>query len=259
MGSVAGVPVLVATHTPTMSAARVVIHRGLCGVSLRTQCSGIGATYCLLSAIGIFMSSLRIHSPASYITLEEAVTEEIHPNISGNHSRAGEENTTTADELEAITKHLIRQVGQNAIQMLMGSLAVLICSAMLIHGIRKHKTSWILPWIVESAISTGATFVIFLVRVASTSSISIFKVFLVVVYFSLSIYFILSVHSLYIIMKIQKKNASTFLDQEFEADAGAFYQTLEEDDAPLPPYREKAVPMTEEDDKGKEHVLYARV
>jgi len=170
-----------------------------------------------------------------------------------------EEDHSTSDEMEAIRKHLIRQVGQNAIQMLVGSMAVLICSVMLLHGVRKYKTSWILPWIVESVISTGATFVIFLVRVSSSSSISILKVFLVGLYFSLSIYFILSVHSLYIIIKIQKKNVTTFLDHEFESSPGAFYQTLDEDDAPAPPYREKTVPMTEEEDHGKEHVLYAKM
>jgi len=97
------------------------------------------------------------------------------------------------------------------------------------------------------------------VRVSSSSSISILKVFLVGLYFSLSIYFILSVHSLYIIIKIQKKNVTTFLDHEFESSPGAFYQTLDEDDAPAPPYREKTVPMTEEEDHGKEHVLYAKM
>lgn len=229
-------------------------------MSLRSQCTGIGVTYCLLSTIGILLSSLRIHSPASYISMGNTVIQESQSqsNASNVSTHGGEEHTNT-DEMESIRSHLIRQVGQNAIQMMIGSMAVLICSVMLLHGVRKHKSSWLLPWIVESVISTGATFVILLVRVASSSSISIVRVFLVGLYFSLSIYFILSVHSLYIIIKIQKKNVTTFLDQEFETDAGAFYQTLDEDEAPAPPYREKTVPMTEEEDHGKEHVLYAKI
>ena len=54
------------------------------------------------------------------------------------------------------------------------------------------------------------------VKVASPTSLSVFKAFLVVLYFALSIYFILSVYSLYMILKIQKKSVTTFLDQEFE-------------------------------------------
>ena len=58
--------------------------------------------------------------------------------------------------------------------------------------------------------------VILQVQVASPTSLSVFKAFLVVLFFALSIYFILSVYSLYMILKIQKKSVTTFLDQEFE-------------------------------------------
>ena len=117
-----------------MSAARVIIHRGLCGVtafcimfsmvllisfvqtspqvSLRTQCLGIAATYTFISCLGVFLSGLRLHSPGSYVRLEQAVTS-LETNATTNTST--EEDLTPTDELEAITDHLIRQVGHNAI------------------------------------------------------------------------------------------------------------------------------------------------
>jgi len=243
-----------------MSARRVIIHRGLCGVSLRTQCLGIAGTYTFISSIGVFLASLMLHSPASYIQLEEAITKEHHDinatDISTNSTT--EEQETATDELEAITNHLIKQVGQNAIEMLIGGLATFFCSILLIQGIRKNKTTWMFPWIVDSSISTFAIFILFLVKVASPTSLSVFKAFLVVLYFALSIYFILSVYSLYMILKIQKKSVTTFLDQEFEQ-GSSFYHTLEDEEPHMPPYREKTVPMTESEDKGREHVLYAKM
>jgi len=247
-----------------MSARRVIIHRGLCGVSLRTQCLGIAGTYTFISSIGVFLASLMLHSPASYIKLEEAITKE-HHDTSINATDSGistnsttEEQDTATDELEAITNHLIKQVGQNAIEMLIGGLATFFCSILLIQGIRKNKTTWMFPWIVESSISTFASFILFLVQVASPTSLSVFKAFLVVLFFALSIYFILSVYSLYMILKIQKKSVTTFLDQEFEQ-GSSFYHTLEDEEPHMPPYREKTVPMTESEDKGREHVLYAKM
>ena len=65
-----------------------------------------------------------LHSPASYVRLEEAITKEHHDtsailvtnatDISTNSTT--EEQETATDELEAITNHLIKQVGQNAIE-----------------------------------------------------------------------------------------------------------------------------------------------
>jgi len=251
-----------------MSARKVIIHRGLCGVSLRTQCLGIAGTYTFISTIGVFLASLMLHSPASYIKLEEAMTKEHHDtdfalindaiNNTAISTNSTEEQETATDELEAITNHLIRQVGQNAIEMLIGGLATFFCSILLIQGIRKNKTTWMFPWIVESSISTFASFILFLVQVASPTSLSVFKAFLVVLFFALSVYFILSVYSLYMILKIQKKSVTTFLDHEFQQ-GSSFYHTLEDEEPHMPPYREKTVPMTESDDKGREHVLYAKM
>ena len=44
--------------------------------------------------------------------------------------------------------------------------------------------------------------------------------------------------------------------------SGGFYRPVEEENrgrAPVPPYRERIVPMSEEDDIDKEHVLYAKM
>ena len=44
--------------------------------------------------------------------------------------------------------------------------------------------------------------------------------------------------------------------------SGGFYRPLDEENrgsVPVPPYRERKVPMTDEDDVDKEHVLYAKM
>jgi len=162
------------------------------GVSLRTQCLGIAGTYTFISTIGVFLASLMLHSPASYIKLEEAMTKEHHDtdlaliddaiNNTAISTNSTEEQETATDELEAITNHLIRQVGQNAIEMLIGGLATFFCSILLIQGIRKNKTTWMFPWIVESSISTFASFILFLVRQLQRSFIRmLFQSFLKVV------------------------------------------------------------------------------
>ena len=76
--------------------------------------------------------SLMLHSPASYIKLEEAMTKEHHDtdvalsndaiNNTAISTNSTEEQETATDELEAITNHLIRQVGQNAIESESGEL-----------------------------------------------------------------------------------------------------------------------------------------
>ena len=76
--------------------------------------------------------SLMLHSPASYIKLEEAMTKEHHDtdfalindaiNNTAISTNSTEEQETATDELEAITNHLIRQVGQNAIESESGDL-----------------------------------------------------------------------------------------------------------------------------------------
>merc|ERR1739848_182737 len=106
-----------------------------------------------------------------------------------------EDQETATDERERVHHHLIEQVGQNAIEMLIGGLATFFCSILLIQGIRKNRTTWMFPWIVESSISTFASFILFLVQVASPTSLSVFKAFLVFLFFALSIFFILSFYS----------------------------------------------------------------
>jgi len=252
------------------AASKVIIHRGLCGSSLKAQCIGIGVTYSLISCVGILMASLMLSSPGSYIQLELAVTKEIHQPLTDDNTTMEKGNEYSAtDELEAITEHLIKQVGHNAVEMLVGCFATLLCSILLIQGVRKSKTSWLVPWIVESTIITLGNFVMFLVHLSTPDNTSIFKAFLMAVFLTLSAYFIISVYSFFVILKIQKKSVTTFLEHEFEGGIGdtsslflspsSYYHTLDEDDTQLPPYREKTVPMTEAEDKGKEHVLYAQL
>ena len=76
---------------------------------------------------------------------------------------------------------------------MIGAIATFIVSCLLIHGIRtvsdaiiislkildfvlKKKSSYILPWIIETVIQTCGTFIMFLVRVTGPDSISAVKV-----------------------------------------------------------------------------------
>ena len=71
------------------------------------------------------------------------------------------------------------------------------------------------PWIVVSIILTSATFIVFLMSVASPSSLSVVKCFAIVIYFVFAVYFIISVYSYRQIIRIQMKNARNFLDNDF--------------------------------------------
>ena len=53
-----------------------------------------------------------------------------------------------------------------------------------------------------------------------------------------------------------------WLTISFHISLGGFYRPLDEDNrvgGQVPPYRERRVPMTDEDDVDKEHVLYAKM
>ena len=75
---------------------------------------------------------------------------------------------------------------------MIGGFATIVVSSLLIYGIRsvrnalkkaffycvilKKKTTFILPWIIETIIQTCGTFLMFLVNIASPESISALKV-----------------------------------------------------------------------------------
>ena len=79
------------------------------------------------------------------------------------------------------------------------------------------------------------------------------------------------------IIKIQKRSVIRFLDHEFQTSEGrpkvnihvlcfpfigGFYRPVDEGRSggiPVTPFREKKVPMTEQEDVDKEHVLYAKM
>ena len=106
-----------------------------------------------------------------------------------------------------------------------------------------------------------------------------FKTTMIFFYFLICVYSILSVYSLHMIIKIQKRSVIRFLDQDFQTtegtyhlthwltisvhiSLGGFYRPLDEENrvgGQVPPYRERRVPMTDEDDVDKEHVLYAKM
>jgi len=57
-----------------MDVNKIVIHRGLCGAKLRSQCLGIGFTYIVISITAILYTSVEIHHPLQFVDLEEMRT-----------------------------------------------------------------------------------------------------------------------------------------------------------------------------------------
>ena len=103
---------------------------------------------------------------------------------------------------------------------MVAAFATLIVSVLLVFGIRTNKTSFMLPWIIETGIQTTGTFLILIIKIASPGTLTVLKAFTLVIYIAVSVYFILCVYSLYLIFKIQKKSVIRFLDHEFEATEG---------------------------------------
>jgi len=266
-------------------AGRVIIHRGFCGSSLKSQCHGIAIAYIILSWLAIFTASLMLHRPLQFVDLTKLKTEKSHLAFHPSNNTGVQVQTNAsfeeasestmqdnviedigaaADELEEITERFIQSVGVNAVEMMIGGFATFIVSSLLIHGIRTKKSTFILPWIIETVIQTCGTFIMFLVNVSSISSL---KAISLTVYFGLSVYFILCVHSLHVIIKIQKKSIVRFLEHDFEATEVGYYRPLDNGNGPAAenpgfrdssPWTEKTAPMTPEEDIHREHVLYAR-
>merc|ERR1712241_793730 len=111
--------------------------------------------------------------------------------------------------------------------------------------------------IAETIIQTTGAFLIFIVKVANPGYISVMKAVTMLLYLGVSIYFILSVYSYYIIIRIQKRSVIQFLDHEFEATEVGFHRPRSSGHQRS--RIEKSVPMSGEEDRDREHVLYARM
>jgi len=267
-----------------MEYSRFIVHRGLFGLNLKSQCIGIGVGYIVLSFAAIFTASLMLHHPMTFVDLEKIKTHQTHQtllpppspmNISSTNDNSDNKNENTndaleiiiddvktaTDEIEEITRRLVQNVGTHAVEWLVFGFATFIVSVLLIYGIKTSKTSFILPWIIETVAQTLGTFIIFLVKIATPGAISVPKAFCIVIYFSLAIYFVLCVFSYLTILKIQKRSVVRFLDHEFEANDGGFYRPLDMNVRPGPqkPWKERTVPMSGHEDIDREHVLYARM
>jgi len=266
-----------------MEHSRFIVHRGLFGLNLKSQCIGIGGGYIVLSFAAIFTASLMLHHPMTFVNLEQIKTHQTHQTLlpppslinSSENNIDNDENKdkndameiiiddvkTATDEIEEITRKLVKSVGTDAVEWLVFGFATFVVSVLLIYGIKTSKTSFILPWIIETIVQTSGTFIIFLVKIATPGAISVVKAFCIVIYFSLAIYFVLCVYSYYTILKIQKRSVVRFLEHEFEANDGGFYRPFDMNTRPGPqkPWKERTVPMNSHEDIDREHVLYARM
>merc|ERR1719228_631777 len=177
-------------------------------------------------------------------------------NNNKNNNNNTEEGESAEEELDRMIRTLIEHVGVNGVELLISGLTTLMVSVILIVGLRQRKPSLIIPWIVVFMIQTIGTFIVFISHVASPKSLSVIKCIAISGYFLLAVYFIVCVYSYHQILKIQKRNARHFLDNDF---LGEGYHTLEETSERIPPFREKTVPMNDSEDIDKENVLYAKL
>jgi len=265
----------------------VFIHRGLCGVPLAKQCIFIGVGYMILSVTCVVLSSMMLHNPLKYVALNQISVDSTKFNL----SEAGDTKKQSAmDEIDRLTTAALHSVGVDAIELLVESIATLLVSASLIHGVRQEKAAFVFPWVIIETLVTVTNLLCFLLKTTSTSFFSASQIVVGLLHFAWTIYCVLSVYSYYQILKIKKRKVITFLDHEFQGGVGSWYHTLDnqggDDIVPThagpappysdvaekrtevqsnsnpfrrPPYTEKAVPMTEEEDLGKENVLFAKV
>lgn len=234
------------------------IQRGVCGVTLRLQCLTIGITHIAVSLISIILASLMLRHPLYYLDLN-AMGEDASEfaNISANSTELEDlEDKTAMDEEERLTRGAIHDVEEEGIELLVGGIASMVTSVLLVQGIRQEKIGLIFPWVIVTILEMVAAFISFAMRMSSPHPLPFLKIFAAMIYFSISSYFTLSVYSYYQIIKIKKRKVITFLDHEFQGGEGSWYHALQEE--PVPPYTEKAVPMTDEDDRGRENVLFAK-
>lgn len=237
-----------------LDARSVMVHRGMCGMSLRIQCFFIAGSYTVLSTIAIFVGSAMLHNPIGFVNLA-SLSEQSHQNVSANNTdKDGEE--SDQESIRRMTRVMVEQVGMNGLEVLISGLSLFFVSIILVMGLRQRKPSMMIPWIVVSMINTAGAFIAFLLSVASPASVSVVQSIAIISYFALAIYFILSVYSYHQIIKIQKKNARHFLDNDFLSEG---YHTLEESTVRAPPYKEKTVPMNDQEDMDRENVLYAKL
>jgi len=259
----------------------VCIHRGLFGQSLKRQCYIIGGNYLGISAICVVLASLMLHSPMKYVSLDKLSVDSTKEGVLSNPNATMltdvNSSDSTMDQIDRLTAIALHGIGTTATEFLVEGLSTFVVSALLLHGLREEKTSFIFPWVIVTILMTIANFFAFIMNVASPGSVSVLKIFGAVTYFAIATYFILSVFSYHQILRIKKRKVTSFLDHEFQGGVGANYHSLEEDgnsahmyrDIPTTtvshpwgrpaPYVEKTVPMTEEEDVGKENVLFAKV
>jgi len=240
-----------------LDARSVMVHRGMCGMSLRIQCFFIAGAYTVLSTIAIFVGSAMLSNPIGFVNLGSlsSLSEQSHLNVSANNTAIDKEESDQ-ESITRMTRVLVEQVGMHGLEMLISGISLFFVSIVLIMGLRQRKPSMMIPWIVVSMINTAGAFIGFLQAAASPTSVSVGQSIAIVTYFALAVYFILSVYSYHQIIKIQKKNARHFLDNDFLSEG---YHTLEDSSVRAPPYTEKAVPMNEQEDMDRENVLYAKL
>jgi len=234
-------------------------------MKLESQCLAIGLTYILISLTALLFTSYDIHHPLHSVDMEKI--RPLHPghtpppHLYQNSTDSSEdlepevEMETNTNELEKIVLDLAHSMRMNGVVFLLAWLTTLSVSSLLVYGIRKDKSNFLFLWAVIQALMT---FTIIVANFTGPQPASVLKTIMMFFYFLISVYSIISVYSFHMIIKIQKRSVIRFLDQEFQPTEGGFYRPVDEE-RPVTPFREKSVPMTDQEDVDREHVLYAKM
>jgi hypothetical protein len=234
-------------------------------------------TYLLVNIVALLVASMMVGNPQRYLNYASLRTQLKGDSFENSTEASMEDDIPSLsieNKMNEMTKDAISEICSNGIEIMVESLFMLIVSALLIHGLRKDKSTFIFPWVVVNVLCTLANFIGMMLKFAVLTYAGVLEMIITVLFLFVTSYFILSVYSYYQLLKIRKAKVISFLSNEFQAEPGPGYHILVEDDAGHDnppayadlaqtttsiPFKEKNVPMTDAEDVNKENVLYVQL
>jgi len=158
---------------------------------------------------------------------EEDYTQENSTEVTGNDENQGDKKRPQENKHYII---MLRYLENEGIEAIIASFLKLVCSILLIHGVRSGKHWFLVPWLVEECVEMIGSFVHILVHVGRSGRWSIATLLVTFVCYTLGSYFLYSVASFHSLLKRMNKNS----DQIISSVSGGFqvgrnYHRLEED------------------------------
>ncbi|XP_059095641.1 uncharacterized protein LOC131890330 isoform X2 [Tigriopus californicus] len=116
---------------------------------------------------------------------------------------------------QTLRMHLINE----GIEMVLGSLITIVVSGLVIYGIKKSQSAWLLPWLViqisELVIGMG----MFLVYIMSGVNFSVVGTLSVLIIFAMSAYLTYATMSYYILMRTLDKHSNNIISSVMDVES----------------------------------------